>query len=90
MNGEPTEQMDNPNSDSVQGLVQYISYPLYKCKGWMKLLGVLSIIAGIIYAKLKTYFIILGILTILSMILSVIFFMFGFMGAFMSHSGFRL
>ena len=123
MNGQPTEQMS---------LIQQISYPLYECKGWMKLLGVMFIIGGIIYAitiiglivawlpiwigvllfqsanaaerayetaseyelhhslsKLKTYFIIMGVLTLLGIIISIMAFFFGFMGAFLTHSGIR-
>ena len=132
MNGEPTEQMNNPASDSTQGLIQQISYPLYNCKGWMKLLGVMSIIAGVIYAitifgliiawlpiwigvllfqsataaeeayyngseyelvkslaKLKTYFIIMGVLTLISIIFFIVMFFLGFMGTFLAHPGIR-
>ena len=128
MNGETTEQMGYSTPDSTQGLIQQISYPLYDCRGWMKLLGVMFIIAGIIYVitivgiifawlpiwigvllfqsasaaeeahytgnehelvrsllKLKTYFIIMGVLTLISIIVSIMAFFFGFMGAFMSH-----
>ena len=133
MNGEPTEQMNNPTSDSMQGLVQYISHPLYKCKGWMKLLGVLYIITGVIQAitifgiifawlpiwigvllfqsataaeeayyngneyelvksltKLKTFFIIFGILALLSIIFALLFVLFFIMtGTLFSFSGMR-
>ena len=133
MNGEPTEQMNNPTSDSMQGLVQYISHPLYNCKGWMKLLGVLYIITGVIQAitifgiifawlpiwigvllfqsataaeeayyngneyelvksltKLKTFFIIFGILALLSIIFALLFVLFFIMtGTLFSFSGMR-
>ncbi len=130
MNGEHNEQTGRPAQDSIQGLIQQISYPLYNCKGWMKLLGVLSIIGGVMYAitivgiiiawlpiwigvllfqsataaeeayyngsdyelvksfsKLKTYFIILGILSLVSIIFFLLAFFLGFMGAFMTHFG---
>ena len=128
MNIEPSEQMGQPTQESIQGLIHQISYPLYNCKGWLKFLGVMFIIGGIIYAitiilliiawvpiwmgvllfqsataaevahetgsdyelvrslsKLKTYFIIMGVLTLISIIFSILFFILGFMGAFMTH-----
>ena len=39
MNGEAA----NPGD-----LVREIGYPLYNCRGWMKFLGVMSIISGVI------------------------------------------
>ena len=41
MNGEAGDQT---------GLIKRLSYPLYECKGWMKLVGVINIIAGVIQA----------------------------------------
>jgi hypothetical protein len=106
------------------GSIRELSFPLYNCKGWMKLVGVMSIIGGALYAltiigiivawlpiwtgillfqsanavgqayetdnkaaltvslsKLKTYFIIMGILTLIGVIVGVLAFFFGFLGA---------
>jgi hypothetical protein len=41
MNGQTPERA---------GLIQQISYPIYGCKGWMKLVGVMFIIGGVLYA----------------------------------------
>jgi hypothetical protein len=108
-------------------IVKELSTPLYECKGWMKLVGVMSIlggalqvltIVGIIIAwlpiwtgvllfqsanaveearqsgnpyamhksllKLRTYFIIMGILTLIGIIVMILAFFFGFLGAFFS------
>lgn len=117
MNGEtgvPTDMIS----------IRELSYDLYTCKGWMKLVGVMSILGGAMYAitivgiivawlpiwigillfqsanavgqayesdnkaalkvalaKLKTYFIIMGILTLIGVIVGVLAFFFGFLGA---------
>ena len=108
MNGEASNQAD---------LIHQISYPLYQCRGWMKFLGIMSIIGGILQAltiigiifawlpiwtgvllfqsaaameeahhtgngnemiqslsKLKTYFIIMGVISLLGIIFGVIMF----------------
>src|SRR3972149_4546629 len=105
------------------GIIKEISFPLYNCKGWMKLVGVMSIISGVIAAltiigilfawlpictgallfqsanaigqayetdskpamtrslsKLKTYFIIMGVITLIGVIFWGLGF-FGFLGA---------
>jgi hypothetical protein len=123
MNGEPTQQSGTPAPESIQGLVQQISYPLFECKGWMKLLGVMYIIngamlvlsiIGIIIAwlpiwigvlifqsanaaedayyhgseydlvkslsKLKTFFIILGVLVLIGIIFIALFILLNFAG----------
>lgn len=113
------------------GMIKNLSYPLYNCKGWMKLLGVMSIIGGalqvlsifgIIIAwlpiwtgillfqsanaiteayegdnqaemtralfKLKTYFVIMGVMTLIGIIIGVMAFFFILLGSglsFMSH-----
>ena len=104
---EPVQQM----AGGEGGVVQELSIPIYECKGWLKLIGVMSIISGglsalsivgILWAwlpiwmgvllfqsasaveeayssgrkdsmtrslgKLKTYFIITGILTLLGLV----------------------
>jgi len=112
-------------------MIKELSFPLYNCKGWMKLVGVMSIIAGalqvltifgIIIAwlpiwtgillfqsanaieqayegenqaamtrslyKLKTYFIIMGVLTLIGIIFMVLALFFGLLGtgmSFLSH-----
>ena len=105
-------------------LVKELSIPLYQCKGWMKLVGVMSIIGGALQvltifgiviawlpiwtgilliqsagaieqaylgenqaamtrslSKLKTYFIIMGILTLIGLIGIVLALAFGLLGA---------
>ena len=102
--------MDAGTNDQT-ALVKELSIPLYQCKGWMKLVGVMSIISGALQAltifgivvawlpiwtgilliqsagaieqaylgnsqtamtrslsKLKTYFIIMGVLTLIGLI----------------------
>lgn len=111
MNGETANQGD---------LVREIGYPLYNCKGWMKFLGVMSIIGGVLQvftiigilfawlpiwtgillfqaasaaeqacetgnkyelnvslSKLKTYFVIMGVISLLSIIFIIIMFFTG-------------
>lgn len=123
MNNESSNQTGYPASDSIQGFIQQISYPLYDCKGWMKLVSVMSIIVGVIYAltiigiifawlpiwigvllfqsasaaedayyhgseyelvkslsKLKTYFIIMGVLTLIGIIFFILFVIMAFAG----------
>ena len=106
------------------GMVKNLSYPLYNCKGWMKFLGVMSIIGGALQAlsifgiiiawlpiwtgillfqsataitqayegdnqaemtralfKLKTYFIIMGVLTLIGIIIGVIVFFIVLLGS---------
>ncbi|MBN2182585.1 MAG: DUF5362 domain-containing protein [Sedimentisphaerales bacterium] len=106
--------MNGGTSERV-GLVQQISYPIFGCKGWMKLLGVMFIIGGVLYAltligiiiawlpiwqgvlllqaagaaenarhtgsehelirslsKIRTYFAIMGVLTLIGLILAVL------------------
>ncbi len=127
MNGKTTGQMGFPAPDSVQGLIQQISYPLYNCKGWMKFVGVLSIISGALQAisifgiiiawlpiwigvllfqaasaaeeahytgsehelirsltRLKTYFIIIGVMTLIMILFSLLVLVLVFTGAFFS------
>jgi hypothetical protein len=100
-----------PDENIQTGVIKELSFPLYNCKGWMKLVGVMSIISGAIAAisivgiifawlpiwtgvllfqsakaieqayetdskpamtrslsRLKTYFIIMGILTLIGII----------------------
>lgn len=114
----------NGGTDVQTGVVKELSFDLYCCKGWMKLVGVMSIIGGALYAltiigiiiawlpiwtgillfqsanavaqayetdnkaamirslsKLKTYFIIMGILTLIGVIVLILAFFFGFLGA---------
>ena len=109
----------NDRNPEQAGLIQQISYPLYSCRGWMKLLGVIYIIGGalqaitivgilfawmpiwlglILYksasaaenayqqgneyelvqslAKIKTYFMIMGIATLLGIIITIVMFIF--------------
>lgn len=116
MNGETSVPTDMIS-------IRELSFDLYTCKGWMKLVGVMSIIGGAMYAltiigiivawlpiwigillfqsanavgqayeadnkaalkvalaKLKTYFIIMGILTLIGVIVGVLAFFFGFLG----------
>jgi len=125
MNGETNNQV---------GLIQRVSIPLYNCKGWMKLVGVMAIISGVLQAltiigiifawlpiwtgillfqsanaiaeayegdneaamtrslsKLKTYFIIMGILTLIGIVVAVlaIFGVFGSSLLFWSRSAHR-
>jgi len=106
------------------GIIREVSFPLYGCKGWMKLLGVMSIIGGALYvltifgiiiawlpiwtgillfqsanaiqqahetdskdamrrslSKLKAYFIITGVLTLLGIIVFVLLLCFCVLGA---------
>ena len=113
------------------GLIKNLSFPLYNCKGWMKFVGVMSIIGGalqvltifgIIIAwlpiwtgillfqsanaiteayegdnqaamtrallKLKTYFIIMGVLTLIGIVFMVLVLFLCLLGtglSFMSH-----
>ena len=124
MNDQNTEQM---------GLIQQISYPLFDCKSWMKLIGVMYIIGGVLQAisiigiiiawlpiwigvllfqsasavenahyhgseyeliksllKLKTYFIIMGVLMLIGIVFTVIIFILmivsgTFFSSFMMH-----
>jgi len=122
----------NGETDVQTGIVKELSFPLYSCKGWMKLVGVMAIISGALQvltifgiiiawlpiwtgillfqsanaigqayeadskadmarslSKLKTYFIIMGILTLIGVIVFVLAFFFGFLGvglAALSHS----
>lgn len=111
-----------------EGIIRELSLPLSQSKGWMKLLGVLSIIYGILtaisiiglvvawlpiwmgvllfqaasaideaqmggdkeamvrsMAKLKTYFTIMGVLTIIGIIFMIIGFVTGMTGAMMGQ-----
>lgn len=115
--------MDNENT----ALVTELSTPIYQAKGWMKLVGVLMILYGVMVAlsiigiliawlpiwmgvllfqsassaeqanmtgdqtalymslgKLKTYFTIMGIMTLVSIILTVLAFVLGIGGAFLA------
>lgn len=115
--------MDGETSAQT-GVIRELSVPLYQCKGWMKLVGVMSIIGGalqvltiigIIIAwlpiwtgillfqsataitqayegdnqaemtralfKLKTYFIIMGVLTLIGIIIGVMVFFFVLLGS---------
>jgi hypothetical protein len=123
--------MDTEMSDQT-GVIRELSVPLYQCKGWMKLVGVMSIIGGALQAltiigiviawlpiwtgvllfqsasaveqayqagnrdamtrslsKLKTYFIITGVLTLIGIAVVILALFFGFLGAFFSAVGFR-
>ena len=116
--------------DAGNNTVKEISAPIYQAKGWMKLVGVLSIIYGVLsaltvvgiiiawlpiwmgvilfksassieqayltgskdaavlsLAKLKTYFTIMGVLTLIGIIMGVLGFFFGMFGAFMGMQG---
>ena len=115
MDGETNQQT---------ALVKELCIPLYQCKGWMKLVGVMSIIGGALQAltlvgipiawlpiwtgilliqaagaieqaylgesqaamtrslsKLKTYFIIMGVLTLITLIAVVLLLSLGLLGA---------
>ena len=124
--------MNGETSDPA-GVVREVSIPLYQCKGWMKLVGVIFIISGVLNAlsiigiiiawlpiwqgvlllqsagaidqaylsgnrnamtrslsKLKTYFIIMGVLTLIGIIVGVLFFLLfflGFLGTFFATLG---
>lgn len=121
--------MDGETSDPA-GVVRELSIPLYQCKGWIKLVGVMFIIGGAFYAltivgiiiawlpiwqgvlllqsagaveqayqsgnrnamtrslsKLKTYFIIMGVLTLIGIIATVLLFFLGFLGTFFAAMG---
>jgi len=123
--------MDAGTNDQT-GVVRELSVPLYQCKGWMKFLGVMSIIGGALQvvtiigiiiawlpiwtgillfqsasaveqaylggnqdamtrslSKLKTYFVIMGVLTLIGIIIMILAIFFGFLGAFFSAVGFR-
>jgi len=123
--------MDGEMNDQT-GAIRELSLPLYECKGWIKFVGVMSIIGGAIQAltifgiiiawlpiwigillfqsasaieqahqggnrdamtrsllKLKTYFIITGVLTLIGIIIMVLAFFLFFIGAFFSAVGFR-
>jgi len=115
--------MDGEGSPQT-GMIQQLSDPLYRCKGWMKLVAVMSIIGGVLQAltiigiviawlpiwtgillfqsasairdayerdsrdamitslsKLKTYFIIMGVLTLIGVILGAFAMLFGLVGS---------
>lgn len=117
----------NGGTDDQTGMIKELSIPLYQCKGWMKFVGVMSIIGGALQvltivgliiawlpiwtgvllfqsasaaeqaylggsqdamirslSKLKTYFIIMGILTLIAIILMILAFSFGLLGALFS------
>ena len=121
--------MDTGTNDQV-GLVKELSIPLYQCKGWMKLVGVMSIIGGALQvltiigiliawlpiwtgilliqaagaieqaylgenqaamtrslSKLKTYFIIMGVLTLIGLIAMILMLLFGLSGAILTAVG---
>ena len=123
--------MDGQTNDQA-GVVKELSAPLFQCKGWMKLVGVMSILGGALYAisiigiiiawlpiwmgvllfqsanaielaylsgdrnamtrslaKLKTYFIIMGVLTLIGIAITILAFFFGFLGALFSTVGLR-
>lgn len=111
------------NGENAQThIISKLSFPLYQCKGWMKLVGVMSIIGGVLQiltifgiiaawlpiwtgillfqsanataeayetenqgallrslSRLKTYFIIMGVLTLIGIIICVLF-LFGILG----------
>jgi hypothetical protein len=118
--------------DDQTGMIKNLSYPLYNCKGWMKLVGVMSIIGGALQAltifgiiiawlpiwtgillfqsanaiteayegdnqaamgrsllKLKTYFIIMGVLTLIGIIFMVFVLFFGVLGTGLSFLSLR-
>lgn len=123
--------MDGQANDQA-GVIKELSIPLYQCKGWVKLVGVMSILGGALYAltligiviawlpiwmgvllfqsasaielaylsgdrnamtralaKLKTYFVIMGVLTLIGIIITILAFFLGFLGAFFSAVGLR-
>jgi hypothetical protein len=122
--------MDGQTNDQA-GMVKELSIPLYQCKGWIKFVGVMSIIGGALYAlsligiiiawlpiwmvvllfqsanaiesaylsgdrnamtralgKLKTYFIIMGVMTLIGIIIMVLAMFFGVLGAIFSSAEF--
>ena len=122
----------NGGTNDQTGVIRDLSVPLSQCKGWMKLVGVMSIIGGALYvltiigiiiawlpiwigillfqsasaieqahqggnrdamtqslSKLKAYFIITGVLTLIGIIIMVLAFFLFFIGAFFSAVGFR-
>jgi len=121
--------MDGQVNDQTS-VVKELSMPLYQCKGWIKFVGVMSILGGALYAisifgiiiawlpiwmgvllfqsanaiesaylagdrnamtrslaKLKTYFVIMGVLTLIGIIITVLAMFFGVMGAIVSGIG---
>ena len=117
----------NGGTDDQTGTIKELSIPLYQCKGWMKLVGIMSIIGGALQvltiigiivawlpiwtgvllfqsasaieqaylggsqdamtrslSKLKTYFIIMGILTLIAVIAMILAFSLGLLGALFS------
>ena len=117
MNGETDVQAESFS-------IKELSFDLYTCTGWMKLVGIMAIISGAVQAltifgiiiawlpiwmgillfqsanaigrayetdskvamkvslsKLKTYFVITGVLTLIGIIILVLAFFFGFLGA---------
>jgi hypothetical protein len=117
----------NGQTNDQTGVIKQLSIPLYQCKGWMKLVGVMSIIGGALQvltivgiiiawlpiwtgvllfqsasaveqaylggsqeamtrslSKLKTYFIITGVLTLIGVIIVILAFVFGFLGVLFS------
>lgn len=120
----------NAETNQQTALVKELCIPLYQCKGWMKLVGVMSIIGGALQvltivgiliawlpiwtgilliqaagaieqaylgesqaamtrslSKLKIYFIIMGILTLIGLIAIVLAFSFGLLGAILTGVG---
>lgn len=118
--------MDNDNN----AIVTELSTPIFQAKGWMKLVGVLMIIYGVLVAlsivgiiiawlpiwmgillfqaasnaeqanmsgdqtalytalaKLKTYFTIMGIMTLISIVMMVLAFVFGIGSAMLAGAG---
>jgi hypothetical protein len=116
-----------PTETAVHGsLVKELGLPLYQSKGWMKLIGVLSIVWGVVVAlsviglviawlpiwmgvvlyqsasaaeeavrggsqealarslrRIKTYFTIMGVITLIALVLTVLGFFMGMFGAWM-------
>jgi hypothetical protein len=113
----------NSGENTQTDIISKLSFPLYQCRGWMKLVGVMSIIGGILQiltifgiiiawlpiwtgillfqsanataeayetesqvallrslSRLKTYFIIMGVLTLIGIIIGVLF-LFGILGS---------
>ena len=122
----------NGQTNDQTGVIKQLSIPLYQCKGWMKLVGVMSIIGGALQvltivgiiiawlpiwtgvllfqsasaveqaylggsqeamtrslSKLKTYFIITGVLTLIGVIIVILAFVFGFLGVLFSALSLR-
>ena len=118
--------------DEQTGVIKNLSFPLYNCTGWMKLLGVMSIIGGALQAltifgiiiawlpiwtgvllfqsanaiteayegdnqaamtrsllKLKTYFIIMGVLTLIGIIFAALVLFLGLLGTGLSFLSIR-